>query len=573
MGPREPHEPRLYLKLFLLSVVMLYLELMLIRWISTEIRIFAYFKNLVLIACFLGMSLGCLLAHRRNISFHWIHYFALALCSIVVVPSFFVPNLYGVVSSLLGDFNDLATWSGGFSEGHSVVWRYLAVLVLLVLFGLIALLFVPMGMLLGRLMNQCTNKIAAYSVNIAGSLLGIWLFSAIAYLSFPPPAWFVTSLLLACLLLKGRTPVIIGVLSSAIIGVLLSMHGTPSDNGRTVWSPYQKLVYRSLQLSTDDGHVVPAGYQIRVNNTFYQRAVNHDPNYLSSYPELFPEHENMDYVAYNLVYRLQPRRDNVLVIGAGTGNDVAAALRNGALHVDAVEIDPRIVEIGREIHPERPYADSRVSVIVDDARSFFKKTTRKYDLIVFGALDSHTLNSSLSNIRIDNYVYTIEAFKEARELLTEDGLLCLVFAIERPFIGQRLSGMLRDAFGHEPIVFDNSQVHNLWGAGGGPTFLIDREQTVDQRIRRDSIAEEIISKARLNFPGDVPLGTDDWPYLYLEERGIPMLFMIVMAVIAVLSGITVKPLIGDFRQINAHFFFLGAGFLLVQVQSISLNYS
>ena len=48
-----------------------------------------------------------------------------------------------------------------------------------------------------------------------------------------------------------------------------------------------------------------------------------------------------------------------------------------------------------------------------------------------------------------------------------------------------------------------------------------------------------------------------------------MLFMIVMAVIAILSGITVKPLIGGFRQINAHFFFLGAGFLLVQVQSIS----
>jgi len=50
--------------LVLSSVLGLYLELMLIRWISSEIRIFAYFKNFVLIACFLGFGLGCYLARR-----------------------------------------------------------------------------------------------------------------------------------------------------------------------------------------------------------------------------------------------------------------------------------------------------------------------------------------------------------------------------------------------------------------------------------------------------------------------------------------------------------------------------
>ena len=45
--------------LFVVSVLGLFLELMLIRWISTEIRIFAYLQNTVLVVCFLGLGMGC----------------------------------------------------------------------------------------------------------------------------------------------------------------------------------------------------------------------------------------------------------------------------------------------------------------------------------------------------------------------------------------------------------------------------------------------------------------------------------------------------------------------------------
>ena len=71
--------------------------------------------------------------------------------------------------------------------------------------------------------------------------------------------------------------------------------------------------------------------------------------------------------AYTLPYLLT--RDaggsqftDVLIIGAGSGNDVNAALAFGAKHVDAVEIDPRIYELGRKYHPESPYASKQVSV-------------------------------------------------------------------------------------------------------------------------------------------------------------------------------------------------------------------
>ncbi len=71
---------------------------------------------------------------------------------------------------------------------------------------------------------------------------------------------------------------------------------------------------------------------------------------------------------------------NVLVVGAGTGNDVALALARGAEHVDAVEIDPKILDLGRRHHPDRPYQDPRVTTHVDDGRAFLERTKSRYDL-------------------------------------------------------------------------------------------------------------------------------------------------------------------------------------------------
>ena len=67
-------------------------------------------------------------------------------------------------------------------------------------------------------------------------------------------------------------------------------------------------------------------------------------------------------------------KPTVLIVGSGTGNDVAAALRHDSPSIDAVEIDPFILEIGRTEHPERPYDSSRVSVHLTDARAFLKRT-------------------------------------------------------------------------------------------------------------------------------------------------------------------------------------------------------
>src|SRR5947199_2588868 len=56
---------RATLAVFLVSVLGLFLELLLIRWVTTEIRIFAYLQNTVLVVCFLGLGMGCWDSRRR----------------------------------------------------------------------------------------------------------------------------------------------------------------------------------------------------------------------------------------------------------------------------------------------------------------------------------------------------------------------------------------------------------------------------------------------------------------------------------------------------------------------------
>ena len=66
---------------------------------------------------------------------------------------------------------------------------------------------------------------------------------------------------------------------------------------------------------------------------------------------------------------------------------MAAALRAQCASVDAVEIDPVIARLGRELHPEHPYASDKVRIHINDGRAFFHQARaagRHYDLIVFG---------------------------------------------------------------------------------------------------------------------------------------------------------------------------------------------
>jgi len=194
---------------------------------------------------------------------------------------------------------------------------------------------------------------------------------------------------------------------------------------------------------------------------------------------------------------------------------VAGALRNGSRSVDAVEIDPAILELGKREHPEHPYDSPRVSIHVTDARSFLKRSPRKYDLILFGLLDSHSQFTDYANMRIDNFVYTEQSFREAREHLGPNGVVVLKFQVGHPWLAVRMAEMLHHTFGMARSSFSMSRttqlrrhaLSSLWESGGAGRGC---RSATERFVREHAVRLQ-------DTP--VPVTTDDWPYLYQEAAG------------------------------------------------------
>src|ERR1700758_5075144 len=98
-----------YRQLILISVIALFMELLIIRWISSEIRIFAYFKNFVLIACFLGFGLGCYLCRRKINLLAFLGPLAF-LVLLVKVPLISVRNVLASLPVMLGSGSEVHIW-------------------------------------------------------------------------------------------------------------------------------------------------------------------------------------------------------------------------------------------------------------------------------------------------------------------------------------------------------------------------------------------------------------------------------------------------------------------------------
>jgi hypothetical protein len=138
---------------------------------------------------------------------------------------------------------------------------------------------------------------------------------------------------------------------------------------------------------SENGELI--AYQLDTNHTWFQQVVNLSPAFVAAHQDFYSQIP-VEWDAYNVPYHFYANPPSVLVLGAGMGNDVAAALRNGAGHVVAVEINPLVQHLGRDYHFERPYSSPRVTPVVNDARSYIENSHEKFDLIVYSLLDSHT---------------------------------------------------------------------------------------------------------------------------------------------------------------------------------------
>ena len=188
-------------------------------------------------------------------------------------------------------------------------------------------------------------------------------------------------------------------------------------------------------------------------------------------------------------------------------------------HVTAVEIDPLILALGRKLHPENPYGSPLVRTAQDDARSYLQNSSDRFDLIVFSLLDSHTTSSHFSNIRIDNYVYTLEALQAAKKLLKADGIFIIKFQVDTPWIAGRLYGLLQSVFGHAPLQLEADSSYIAYTTGG--RFVISGSEHHIQEALSDRRLAAYVAKHNDFQMSPASLTTDDWPYFYQHEPGLP----------------------------------------------------
>ena len=529
-------------RLLLCGLAALYWELVLIRWLGASVRIVAYFSNLVLISAFFGLGIGAL-ATRFSVRLER----AIApLTALVVMLGVWLGRLWHTNPAGGDEFIWIGAPLGIASPGDEASRIVSAGVVLLLVYGATAAAFAAFGQYMGRLFRTHA-PLRAYSLEIAGSLLGIVLFALLSWAQTSPSTWFAVGTLLLVALLPRLLPD--GALA-VLLGVAI-VAATHAESSRYVWSPYYRISVEPLLRVTEPGtgHVAefgePVGRVLTVNNDYHQmmldlRARAPEHAFLAGWRRFY----DAPYARYDGLEPLPP--GDVLVVGAGTGNDVAAALRRTDRRVTAVEIDPAIAGLGRRLHAEKPYADPRVTLVIDDARSFFQRApSGGYALVVFGFLDSHRLLSAFSSVRLDNFIYTLEGMREVRRLLAPGGRAALSFASNEPWIHERLLALLDRGF-ERPSAFFVDQA----GYANGILYLNEKGDAKPVPRRRALVP------------------TDDWPFLYLRERAVPRHNLLFLAVAVALCAAALWLLPSGERRLRLPYFFLGAAFFLLETSNV-----
>ena len=609
-------------ELFLISLLILFLELACIRWFPAHVLYLTFFTNVVLLGSFLGMSVGCLAAgHRRNY---------LAWTPLLLVIALAAAHAVEISSGSFAKFVDVGNqvspqqvYFG--AEYHSQdLSRYAIPVEILCgfFFIVIALAFLGPGQELGRALKRWPNRVQAYTLNIVGSIVGILLFAACSWLELSSAWWF---LMVAVGLgyfyfisprhrfprrVFSWTPVAAALL---VLVVWLAAFNPVLDQDQAqsqqFWSPYYRIDFKQADLS------------LSVNLIYHQQMVSRNEN--------FP--------AYALPHLLnrdagRPAFADVLIIGAGSGNDVSRALQWGAKHVDAVEIDPAIYRLGRTYHPDDPYGDERVQIHLDDGRNFLRSTGRKYDLIVYALVDSLVLHSGYSNIRLESFLFTRQTFEDVRRHLKPNGSFVIYNYFRQGWLAARLRKGLDEVFGSgnslvltlpyrkviEPekatfgdfTIFFAGATSDLRNAfARHPDYFLRNDQPPGpaspngfQRQTGSEAAqfgEETLGASQpietswqhfglatvLPPQGELRTATDDWPFLYLREPMIPTLSlrgMLIMGGLGLLLIFLFLPRHQEganalaergtktpwFNALSIQLFFLGAGFMLIETKAV-----
>jgi hypothetical protein len=527
----RPGRPAM-VRLFGLSFLMLFVELALIRWTGANIVYLSYFSNFVLLGSFLGIGLGFLRARSRLNLFPWA---AVALALLVLFVLVFPVQINRSGGQLLF-FTSLKTTGLPTWVTLPVIFLVAAAVMMMIAEG-VARTFVTFP------------PLEAYRLDILGSLTGIAAFSALSFLDAQPWVWGVIAAVVLATLYGRRIGVIQAVALLAVVGMLGAEAATTSD----IWSPY----YRLTVLKHQTAPLRARGHGTGTHTTGTHASGKLATSYIidaNGVPHQVIQPTSRRSRFYYFPYqqaRGNPLND-VLVIGAGTGNDVATALAQGAKHVDAVEIDPELHRLGQQLNPDHPYQSRRVSVFINDGRAFLQQSTTRYDMILFALPDSLTLVSGQSSLRLESYLFTLQAMQVARaHLKPGDGVFAMYNYYRTPWLRDRLAGTLDQVYGHAPCTASYAKLSML---------------TISQN--RSAVHCASVWRRPATFVP--PPASDDHPFVYLFGNTIPGYYLLTLGLILAASVLSVRALSGPLRRMGRYvdLFFMGVAFLLLETKSL-----
>jgi hypothetical protein len=204
-------------------------------------------------------------------------------------------------------------------------------------------------------------------------------------------------------------------------------------------------------------------------------------------------------------------------------------------------------------HPDQPYADSRVTSYINDGRAFLEQTSGDYDLILFALPDSLTLVAGQSSLRLESYLFTKEAVVAAQRHLATGGAFGEYNYYRETWLVDRLGETLRQVFGHAPCVDSTGQSARL------------------SLLMASTDAGTLTCTSVWKPSGTAPTpATDDYPFLYLQERTIPGLYLATLALILLAAFVLVRLAAGGFGSMRSYLdlFCMGAAFLLLETKNV-----
>jgi spermidine synthase len=504
------------IRLFGIAAMSLFVELALIRWMGANVLYLGYFANFVLLACFLGLGLGFLLTKRDFDLFEWSPavlalLLGVTLASRTEIP---MPDFSEVVYFHMDKVSDRSNVAVAFTLGA-------------IFLGTVGL-FASFGQAIGRRFGDF-DPIPAYTLDIFGSLAGIVSFTLLSFMGAPSYVWFgiAGAGYIAIQWSKGDRARRLAVLGAIGVTALAWASHRDTRASEVRWSPYQFLkVY-----SYDNG--IRA---ITANRVPHQHMVpsDHDKAAYTMPMDIARNHRGLP--------------ESLLVIGAGSGSDLAFALRAGVKSIHAVEIDPVIAEFGETYNVDKPYSDPRVRRTITDGRRVLEHDPDTYDMVIFALPDSLALLSNQSSIRLESFLFTKESFESARERLNDGGVLALYNFYRSPYVVERIARTLEEVFGHRPVIVNDEE--------SGITVI--------------AIGEELVGSSEPVVQDDAPIPTDDWPFLYLRDRSFPSLYIYLVLSIWAASLLLVFLARGreSWPAGRWPYFFMGAAFLLLETKSI-----